>query len=131
MIEICVNQIMRSFLLTLFLSLSSFASTDYSCSFRNYRLDLDMTNDQSTGLFLHDSWRYETLYVGYVGAIERSGRYSNFFFYGNEGEMRLQFLNTELAAQSDSLNVEFEGQLQGFYFLERFSCRKRLLHIGI
>lgn len=107
------------------ISFNSFASADYSCTFRNYKLEIDMTNDESTGLFVIERWRYETLYVGYVGFIERKNKISNFYFYGNEGEIILTFKNSELLNEKDKLSASIEAQLEGFYFVDKFYCYKR------
>lgn len=100
-------------------------SADYKCSFRNYTLDLDMTNDRSTGLFIIERNRYETLYVGYAGHIQRNSKTSDFYFYGNNGENILTFNNTDLANSPTKMYGRYEGTLEGFYLVDRFTCTKK------
>lgn len=111
-------------LLTTLIALNSFAA-DYSCQFRNYTLELDMTNDRSTGLFIIERNRYETLYVGYAGFIKRNRNTSDFYFYGNNGENILSFNNSDLESEPRKMYGRYEGTLQGIYLVDRFSCTKR------
>lgn len=108
-----------------FLSFNTFASAQYKCSFRNYTLDLDMTNDRSTGLFIIEKYRYETLYSGYVGSIQRKSKTSDFHFYGSSGEHILTFRNSDLKEEPSSLEGRIEATLEGFYIVDRFECKKR------
>tara|TARA_B100001971_G_scaffold84647_1_gene78123 strand:- start:230388 stop:230738 length:351 start_codon:yes stop_codon:yes gene_type:complete len=110
-------------LLSLF-TVTSYAA-DYTCKFRNYTLDLDMTNDRSTGLFIIERYRYETLYVGYVGHIERKANTSDFYFYGNNGENILSFKNSDLKNEPSRMSGRYEGTLEGFYLVDKFNCTKR------
>ena len=109
--------------ISLFIS-SAFASSDYTCKFRNYILDLDMTNDRSTGLFIIERWRYETLYVGYVGHINRKQKTSDFHFYGRGGEYILTFNNKDLNTEPNIMYGRIEAELEGFYIVDRFKCTK-------
>lgn len=102
----------------------AYASADYTCQFRNYILDLDMTNDRSTGLFIIERWRYETLYVGYVGWINRESKTSDFHFYGNSGEHILTFRNSDLESEPATMKGRIETELQGYYMVDTFTCKK-------
>lgn len=112
-------------LLTILFAFNSFASSDYHCEFRNYILDLDMTNDRSTGLFIKERWRYETLYVGYVGFIKRNSKTSDFHFYGNSGEHILTFKNSDLESEPNKMYGRIEAELEGFYIVDKFTCTKK------
>lgn len=114
----------KTVLCLFFISINLFASSDYICSFRNYRLDLDMTNDESTGLFITERFHYNTLYVGYVGFINRKAQTTDFHFYGND-EYILTFKNNDLSNEPEQIKGRFEGTLEGFYMVDRFSCKKR------
>lgn len=106
------------------LSINAFAD-DYTCTFRNYTLDLDMTNDRSTGLFIIERYRYETLYVGYVGHIQRNRKTSDFYFYGRNGENILTFNNSDLQNEPQRMHGRYEGTLEGFYLVDNFTCTKK------
>lgn len=112
-------------LLLTIVSFNIFAASDYDCQFRGYRLDLDMTNDYSTGIFIIDRFNYDTLYVGYVGFIERKSKTTDFTFYGNYGEHILSFNNTDLASEPERMKGWYEGDLRGFYIVDKFECVKR------
>lgn len=115
---------MKKFIILCLISFQTFASADYHCTVRNYNLDLDMTNDYSTGLFIIERYRYETLYVGYVGFIKRNSKTTDFYFYGNYGENILTFKNEDLKNEPNKMNGKIEAELEGFYFIDKFICTK-------
>jgi hypothetical protein len=115
---------MKIIMIIMLLMNFAFASSDYTCQVRNYILDLDMTNDRSTGLFIIERWRYETLYVGYVGFIKRNSKTSDFHFYGNNGETILTFKNSDLESEPDRMQGRIETELEGFYIVDKFNCIK-------
>lgn len=104
---------------------SVFAGTDYRCSVRNYNIDLELSNDRSTNIFITDRWRHETLHVGYAGSIERGNRVTSFYFYGQSEPTILSFLNKEIQDKPETLRAHIEAQLEGFYFTDYFTCTKK------
>jgi len=113
------------FILSTLFTLQAFASSDYKCNFRNYTLDLQMTNDRSTGLFIIERYRYETLYNGYVGSIERRTNKTDFIFYGRSGEIILTFNTPDLLNEPARMRGRIEADLEGFYIVDNFICTKR------
>lgn len=112
-------------LITLLTSTISFASEDYHCSFRNYNIDIFLTNDESTSMFITNRFTYDTIYVGYVGWIERKAKKTNFHFYGNSGEITLTFKNEDLTNEPDRLSGAVDADLEGFWIVDQFKCQKR------
>ena len=125
MLKLLGNRMKAIILLTALFTFNSFASSNYQCSFRNYILDLDMTNDRSTGLFIKERYRYETLYVGYAGSIQRNANTSDFYFYGQSGEHILTFKNSDLKNEPAQMKGRIEATLEGFYIVDTFTCYKR------
>lgn len=118
---------MRIFIcfLMLFSTLSYGRSTDYQCIVRDYTLDIDMTGDRSTGMFITDRYNYDTIYVGYAGSIDRGSRVSTFYFYGNEGPIKLSFQNKDLQARPQTMRGHIDATLRGFLVVDYFNCKQR------
>lgn len=106
-------------------SLASARSTNYHCQVRQYNLDIDMTGDRSTGLFIIDRYNYNTEYVGYAGSIERGNRVTTFYFYGNEGPIKLSFLNKDIQDQPSKIKGHIDAMLGGFLIVDYFNCKER------
>lgn len=111
------------FLMILF-PLSVFArSTDYNCQVRQYNLNIQMTGDRSTGLLIRDRQTYETLHNGYAGSIERGTRVWTFYFYGNEGPIKISFRKDDIQEQPTKIKGHIDAMLGGFLVVDYFNCR--------
>lgn len=116
---------MKLLFILLVLTSSAFAGTDYHCQVRNYIIDLELSNDRSTGVFITNRWNHDTLHVGYAGSIERGKRVTSFYFYGRGEPTILSFLNEEIKKKPNKLKAHIEAGLEGFYFTDYFTCTKK------
>lgn len=113
------------FILLFAISFNTAASEDYNCATRQYNLDIFLTNDRSTSMFIIDRFNYNTVYVGYVGFIERKEKISKFHFYGRSGPIVLSFSNNDLNQMPDKMNGFIDAELGGFIVYENLKCRIR------
>jgi len=116
---------MKYLILLLFVPFQVYASADYHCQVRSYDLDIDMTNDKSTHVWITNRYDYNVLYQGYVGSIERGNKVTSFTFYGNSEPTILSFPNTELESEPQKLTGHIDAMLEGFLIVDYFACSKK------
>lgn len=117
---------MKYLILILLFAGSAWAqSTDYICQVRQYQLDIDMTGDRSTHVWIHDRYNHEMIFHGYAGSIEQGNRVSTFFFYGNQEPVKLSFLNKDIQERPKQLKGHIDTILGGFLVVDYFNCKEK------
>lgn len=116
---------MKKFILGLSLlsSASAFAYTDYHCEVRQYQVELTLTQDTSTHMWLLD--RHEVLAHAYAGWVEKKEGKSTYHFYpGNADNAKITFKAQDVIDLPESLSGYIETTARGFLLWDRLSCRK-------
>lgn len=107
-------------------SLNSFAiSLDYTCQVRYYKIAITF-DEMSTSMFVTDRMTHETLYVGYVGSIERNGNFISYHFYPTNTLKNsvLTFDLEAITASEDKLFGFIDGSFNGFLIYDNLTCIK-------
>ena len=116
---------MKKFILGLCLLSSSaaFAYTDYVCEVRQYQVELTLTQDTSTHMWLRE--RYEVLAHAYAGWVEKKdGKMIYHFYPGNAEPAQITFKAQDVIDLPEKLNGYIETKARGFLLWDRLNCRK-------
>lgn len=109
--------------LGLLFSTAAFAYTDYRCSVRQYTVDLTLTQDRSTHMWLREY--HEVLAQAYAGSIEKKDGKSIYHFYpGNAEPASITFKTQDVIDLPETLNGRIETVARGFLLWDRLTCRK-------
>ena len=121
--------IMRKLFATLFLlsSATCFAqSADYSCEVLNYRVDLTLTTDESTSMWLSDTMTYETVLQGYANFIEKNGASSIYHFHQDSvGDLSLTFKTSDAVDLPQRISGVIQTTVRPILMREAVVCSRR------
>lgn len=104
-------------------SISALAYTDYRCEVRQYQVELTLTQDTSTHMWLLD--RHEVLAQAYAGWVEKKDAKLIYHFYpGNAEPAQITFKAQDVMDLPQKLDGYIETKARGFLLWDRLSCRK-------
>jgi hypothetical protein len=114
-------------IILMLISFNSFAyDADYSCDLGQYRLDVTLTADKSTSMWLTDLNNRSVIAQGYAKVIEKVGDKSNYFFYPGIAEpVKLTFKTQDAIDFPDMIRGRIETKAGGFLLWEKMDCYKQ------
>ena len=98
--------------------------SDYSCEVGRYHIDLTLTDDQSTHIWLIDQDNHTVIFQGYAKAIERKDEFNRYYFYTPEGEAVVVFDRDDVLNRPWQLWGRIRATVEGFILHESFRCQK-------
>ena len=122
------HSILPAFFISLILIFSQTASalpSQYRCDGGRYQVDLDLTGDTSTHLWLTDLNQSSVLEQGYAKSIVQKNDHTQFVFYFSEGEMKLTVQNDDVSSLPDFFRAKILGTVQGLILRTNLDCQKR------
>lgn len=120
---------MKKLMLTslMLISMNGFAqSADYSCDLGRYRLDVTLTPDTSTSMWLTDVYNHTTIAQGYAKAVSKVGDNTVYSFYpGQADPMKLTFKTQDIIVFPKIIKGSINTKAGGFLLIEKMDCDKQ------
>ena len=120
---------MKKLLLACLLSISfnSFAqSADYVCEVMNFRVELTLTADEATSMWLTDTLNYEVILQGHATFVEKKGANSTYHFHqSGTGDVRLTFRTQHAVDFPERMTGVIQTTVRPILMRETLSCVKR------
>lgn len=108
---------------SLLCSTAAFAYTDYRCDVRQYTVDLTLTEDTSTHMWLREY--HDVLAQAYAGWVEKKDGKSTYHFYpGNADTAKITFKTQDVIDLPETLTGRIETTARGFLLWDRLNCKK-------
>ena len=107
-------------------SFNSFAeSADYVCGVQHYQVELTLSPDSNTSMWLTDTLPYETISQGFAEFVEKKGSTSTYHFYpAGADEVQLTFKTQDVLDLPETLNGYIETKAHGFLLWDKLPCRR-------
>jgi len=120
---------MKKLILSLILtaSFSSFAqSADYVCEVMNFRVELTLTADETTSMWLTDTMNHEVIMQGYANFVEKKGLNSTYHFHqSGTGDARLTFKTKDAVDFPQRMTGVIQTTVRPILMRDTLNCVKR------
>jgi hypothetical protein len=117
---------MKTLLLILLASTSTYVfsrTSDYDCTVRQYVVDLTLTQDTSTSMWLKD--RYDVMAMGYAGSLEKKEGNTIYHFYPQLGPIELTFRTQDTIDLPENLYGWIHVNAPFFVLWDKMECSRR------